>query len=212
MSAPSQPTVASPWRGGLPLLLASTSATRRALLESAGLGVDTESPGVDERAVEAACAGLPPEALARRLAEAKAGAVAARRPGRVVVGADQVLACDGILFHKPADLAAARAQIGDLAGRTHALHAAVALAVDGAVVDSFVETAHLTMRPLDAAAIAAYVDLAGPDRVCSSVGGYQLEGLGIHLFATVAGDHSTILGLPLLPLLARLRARGWLSF
>jgi septum formation protein len=209
---PGSPKSASPWRGDLPLLLASTSATRRALLASAGLAVDTESPGVDERAVEAACAGLPPEALARRLAEAKASAVAARRPERVVVGADQVLECDGTLFHKPADLAAARAQIAALAGRTHALRSAVALAVDGAVVESFVETAHLTLRPLDAAAIAAYVDLAGPDRVCASVGGYQLEGLGIHLFAAIAGDHSTILGLPLLPLLARLRARGWLSF
>jgi septum formation protein len=209
---PGSPRPASPWRGDLPLLLASTSATRRALLASAGLAVDTESPGVDERAVEAACAGLPPEALARRLAEAKASAVAARRPERVVVGADQVLECDGTLFHKPADLTAAAAQITALAGRTHALRSAVALAVDGAVVESFVETAHLTLRPLDAAAIAAYVALAGPDRVCASVGGYQLEGLGIHLFAAIAGDHSTILGLPLLPLLARLRARGWLSF
>lgn len=211
MSAPIWPLSASPWRGSRPLLLASTSATRRALLASAGLTVETESPGVDERAVEADCAGLAPEALARRLAEAKAAAVAARRPERVVVGADQVLECDGTLFHKPADPAAARAQIAALAGRTHALRSAVALAVDGAVVESFVETAHLTMRPLDAAAIAAYVDLAGPDRVCASVGGYQLEGLGIHLFAVIAGDHSTILGLPLLPLLARLRSRGWLG-
>ncbi len=148
----------------------------------------------------------------RRLAEAKAGAVAARHPTRVVVGADQVLACEGQLFHKPEDLAEARAQIGRLAGRTHALHSAVALAVEGRVAESFVETAHLTMRPLDAEAIATYVNLAGADRVRASVGGYQLEGLGIHLFSEIAGDHSTILGLPLLPLLARLRARGLLSF
>jgi septum formation protein len=199
------------WRGALPLLLASTSPTRRGLLEGAGLTVETEAPGVDERAVEAACAGLAPEALARKLAQAKAGAVAARRPDRVVVGADQVLDCDGTLFHKPADLAAARAQIGRLAGRTHALHSAVALARDGVVVETFVETAHLTMRPLEPEQIAAYVDCAGPDRVQASVGGYQLEGLGIHLFAEVAGDHSTILGLPLLPLLARLRIMGLLG-
>ena len=199
------------WRGALPLLLASTSPTRRGLLEGAGLTVETEAPGVDERAVEAACVGLAPEALARKLAQAKAGAVAARRPDRVVVGADQVLECDGTLFHKPADLAAARAQIGRLAGRTHALHSAVALARDGVVVETFVETAHLTMRPLEPEQIAAYVDCAGPDRVQASVGGYQLEGLGIHLFAEVAGDHATILGLPLLPLLARLRIMGLLG-
>ena len=96
------------WRGAQPLLLASTSPTRRGLLEGAGLVVETEAPEVDERAVEAACAGLAPDALALRLAEAKAGAVAARRPGRVVIGADQVLDCDGTLFHKPADRAAAR--------------------------------------------------------------------------------------------------------
>ncbi|MCJ2034222.1 Maf family protein [Methylobacterium sp. J-068] len=199
------------WRGARALLLASTSPTRRGLLESAGLRVETEAPGVDERAVEAACAGLAPEALARRLAESKAAAVAARHPDRVVIGADQVLACGDRLFHKPADLATARAQIADLAGRTHALHAAVALAVDGAVAETFVETARLTMRPLDPAAIAAYVDLVGADQVRASVGGYQLEGLGIHLFSEIAGDHSTILGLPLLPLLARLRARNLLG-
>jgi septum formation protein len=200
------------WRGGLPLLLASTSATRRGLLEGAGLAVETEAPGVDERAVEAACAGLAPEALARRLAAAKAGAVAARHPDRVVVGADQILDCDGTLFHKPADLAAARAQITRLAGRTHALHSAVALGIAGGVVETFVETAHLTLRPLSPEQIAAYANLAGPDTVRASVGGYQVEGLGIHLFSRIAGDHSTILGLPLLPLLARLRDRGLLGF
>ncbi|GJD75639.1 7-methyl-GTP pyrophosphatase [Methylobacterium goesingense] len=206
------PMSATLWRGAQPLLLASTSPTRRGLLEGSGLIVETEAPGVDERAVEAACAGLAPDALALRLAEAKAGAVAARHPGRVVIGADQVLDCDGTLFHKPADLAAARDQIGRLAGRSHALHSAVALAVDGAVAERFVATARLTMRPLDPGQIAAYVDLAGADKVQASVGGYQLEGLGIHLFSEIAGDHSTILGLPLLPLLARLRNRGLLAF
>ena len=200
------------WRGARPLLLASTSPTRRGLLEGAGFSVETAAPGVDERAVEAACAGLAPEALAERLAEAKAGAVAARHSDRVVIGADQVLACEGTLFHKPADVASARDQIAALAGRTHALHAAVSLAIDGSIVETFVETAHLTMRRLDARQIAAYVALAGADKVRASVGGYQLEGLGIHLFSEIAGDHSTILGLPLLPLLARLRDRGLLGF
>ena len=197
------------WRGAAPLLLASTSPTRRALLAGAGLTVETRSPGVDERAVEAACLGLSPADLARRLARAKAEAVAASAPGRIVVGADQVLECDGTVFHKPADAEAARAQLGHLAGRTHRLHSAVALIAGES--ETFVETAHLTARPLEPEAIAAYVALAGPGAT-ASVGGYQLEGLGIHLFSEIVGDHTTILGLPLLPLLARLRARDLLAF
>lgn len=200
----------SPWTGSAPLLLASTSPTRRLLLESAALPVETAAPDVDERALEARSAGLSPPDLALHLARAKAESVAARHPGRVVIGADQVLDCGGTVFHKPADAAAARAQLACLAGRTHALHSAVALA--GSVRDTFVETARLTLRPLDDRAIAAYVDCAGEDRVRASVGGYQLEGPGIHLFESVAGDHSTVLGLPLLPLLARLRAAGLLAF
>ncbi|MCJ2052642.1 Maf family protein [Methylobacterium sp. J-070] len=200
----------SPWTGSAPLLLASTSPTRRLLLESAALPVETAVPDVDERALEAAGAGLSPRDLALRLARAKADSVAARFPGRLVVGADQVLDRDGTVFHKPADAAEARAQLARLAGRTHALHSAVVLA--GAVEDAFVATARLTLRALDARAIAAYVECAGEARVRSSVGGYQLEGPGIHLFESVAGDHSTVLGLPLLPLLARLRAAGYLDF
>lgn len=200
----------SPWTGPQPLLLASTSPTRRLLLESAALPVEAASPDVDERALEAEGAGLSPPDLALRLARAKAASVAARFPGRIVIGADQVLDLDGTVFHKPADAGEARAQLARLSGRTHALHSAVALA--GAVEDAFVETARLTLRPLDDRAIAAYVDCAGEARVRSSVGGYQLEGPGIHLFDKVAGDHSTVLGLPLLPLLARLRAAGVLDF
>ncbi|WP_457108502.1 Maf family nucleotide pyrophosphatase [Methylobacterium sp. P5_C11] len=200
----------SPWTGPDPLLLASTSPTRRLLLESAALPVETATPDVDERALEAESAGLSPPDLALTLARAKAQSVAARLPGRLVIGADQVLDLDGVVFHKPADAAAARAQLARLAGRTHALHSAVVLA--GTVEDAFVETARLTLRPLDDRAIAAYVECAGEARVRSSVGGYQLEGAGIHLFDTVAGDHSTVLGLPLLPLLARLRAAGLLDF
>jgi septum formation protein len=199
-----------PWIAPEPLLLASTSPTRRLLLESAALPVETASPGVDERALEADSGGLSPIDLALRLARAKADAVAARFPGRIVVGADQVLELDGVVFHKPADAGEARAQLARLSGRTHALHSAVALA--GPVRDAFVETARLTMRPLEAQAIASYVECAGEARVRSSVGGYQLEGPGIHLFEAVAGDHSTVLGLPLLPLLARLRAAGLLRF
>ena len=200
----------SPWLRPDPLVLASTSPTRRLLLDSAALPVDCVAPDVDERALEAACLGLSPPDLALHLARAKADSVATRYPGRIVLGADQVLDLDGTVFHKPMDEAEARAQLARLSGRTHALHAAIALAGD--VRDGFVETARLTLRPLDATAIAAYVDCAGADRVRSSVGGYQLEGPGIHLFESVAGDHSTVLGLPLLPLLARLRAAGCLEF
>lgn len=200
----------SPWLRPDPLLLASTSPTRRLLLESAALPVETAAPDVDERAVEASSQDLSPPDLALRLARAKADAVAARHPGRVVLGADQVLELDGTVFHKPGDADEARAQLARLAGRTHALHSAVALA--GALDDGFVETARLTIRPLDARAIAAYVACAGEDRVRASVGGYQLEGPGIHLFESVVGDHSTVLGLPLLPLLTRLREAGYLDF
>lgn len=201
----------SPWLGPAPLLLASTSATRRLLLEGAALPVETDSPGIDERALEASSEGLPPRDLALALARAKAEAVAARHPGRIVVGADQVLALDGDVLHKPADGRAAREHLARLAGRTHALHSAVALVRDGGT-DLFVETARMTMRPLEAEAIEAYLACAGEARVCGSVGGYQLEGPGIHLFEAVEGDHSTVLGLPLLPLLARLRTAGLLRF
>ena len=199
------------WRGGAPLVLASTSRTRAELLAGAGLAVEAVAPEIDERALEAADPGLPPADLALRLAAAKAQDVARRRPGRIVVGADQVLDLDGTVFHKPANLEAAQAQLARLQGRGHALHSAVAIVRESAT-ERFCETARLTMRPLDAADIAAYLRLAGVARVTASVGAYQLEGLGIHLFARVEGDHATILGLPLLPLLSRLRAMELLAF
>lgn len=200
----------SPWLPAEPLLLASASATRRDLLASAGLPVETAPARIDERALEAESAGLTPPELARRLALAKAEEVAARHPGRVVIGADQVLACDGRVFHKPADLDGARTHLAEFQGRTHTLHSAVAILRDGGRED-FVETARMTMRPLDGAAIDAYLRLAGK-AVTTSVGAYQLEGLGIHLFERIEGDHATILGLPLTPLLARLRGMGLLAF
>lgn len=198
------------WLAPAPLLLASASATRRDLLTGAGLPVETAPARIDERALEAEGGEIVPVDLARRLARAKAEEVAARHPGRVVIGADQVLECEGRIFHKPADLAAAHAHLTRLQGRTHQLHSAVAILRDGRA-EGFVETARLTMRPLDAEAIDAYLRLAGV-AVTTSVGAYQLEGLGIHLFERVEGDHSTILGLPLTPLLARLRGMGLLAF
>jgi len=200
------------WTCPEPLLLASTSATRLTLLVSAGFPVETQGSGIDERAVEAAARVEAPDplALAGRLAAEKALAVSRRHPARLVLGADQVLDCGGRVFHKPADRAAAREHLRQLAGRRHALHAAGALAIAGQVVESFSDSAVLSMRPLTEEAIDLYLDLAGPD-VLHSVGVYQLEGLGLHLFETVEGDHATILGLPLLPLLSCLRRLGCLA-
>jgi septum formation protein len=200
------------WTGPAPLLLASTSGTRCALLESAGIPVETEAPGVDERAIEASAEGegLDPSGLAARLAAEKALAVSRRRPGRLVLGADQVLDLGGRVLHKAPDRASAVEKLLGLAGRSHVLRSAVALAEDGALVDTFLESAVLTMRTLDRSAIDLYLDLAGSD-VLGSVGTYQIESLGVHLFDDIRGDHATILGLPLIPLLARLRARGLLA-
>ena len=203
-------TVPSPWRPAQALVLASGSRTRRDLLAGAGLPVEAVPAAIDERAVEAQAGGLPPAALALHLARAKAREVVTRHPGRVVVGADQVLECGGSVLHKPADRAAAADHLARLQGRTHALHSAVALLREEEE-DGFVETARLTMRPLDGAAIDAYLDCAGA-AVTTSVGAYQLEGVGIHLFERIEGAHETILGLPLLPLLARLRRMDLLAF
>lgn len=197
------------WRGKAPLVLASKSAARRALLEAALLPFEVVSVEVDERALEAeaVASGAGPSEVAAALARAKALAGSAHHPDRLVIGADQTLALGDQAFHKPADLAAARAQIARLAGRTHALHSAVVVARDGKILFETVESAYLTMRALDEAALDAYLAAAG-EAVRSSVGGYQLEGLGIYLFERVEGDHSVILGLPLLPLLAFLRRLG----
>lgn len=200
------------WLPPQPLLLASASPVRRMLLENAGLPVETEAAAIDERAVEA---GLPtgdPAELARRLATEKALAVSRRRPGRIVVGADQTLALAGELLHRPATVRDAKGQLARLAGKTHYLNSGVTVARDGEAVASFVEGAQLAMRPLGADAIESYAVLAGPERLTQSVGAYQLEGLGIHLFDRVEGDHATILGLPLFPLLRVLRDLDLLAF
>ncbi|MBV5266160.1 Maf family protein [Pinisolibacter aquiterrae] len=191
------------------LVLASRSRSRIALLEGAGLAFATEPSDVDERAVEEPllAAGASPGALALHLAEAKALDVATRRPGDLVLGCDQTLGLDGERFVKPENRAAARAQLERLRGRAHELHSALALVEDGTVVWRHVSVAAMTMRPFSDAFLDAYCDRAG-DAVLASVGCYQLEGIGITLFEAIEGDYFTILGLPLLPLLAELRRRG----
>jgi len=191
------------------LILASTSSTRIALLRNAGIAFEALSPGVDERALEAPllATGRTPSEIALALARAKALALTA--PDRLVLGADQVLDLDGRRFVKPSDRAAAAAQIAALAGRTHHLRTAMVLASEGAVVYEHVSTASLTMRPLSAEAIERYLDAAGESALWS-VGAYLLEGVGIQLFSSIEGDYFSILGLPLLPLLAELRRCGHL--
>jgi septum formation protein len=197
------------WRGGAPLVLASKSEARRNLLAEAQIPFEACDAGIDERDLEAPLRrnGTDAAGIARFLAREKALAVAARMPERLVLAADQTLAMDGQVLTKPVDRAVAVVQLEQLSGRTHELHSAICLVRSGQVVLEAVPTARLAVRPLSPAFIEAYVDLMG-DRVLASVGAYRIEELGIHLFERVEGDQSTILGLPLLPLLAYLRAEG----
>jgi septum formation protein len=192
------------WLMRVPLVLASRSAIRRAMLEAAGIPVEVSPANVDERAIEAGAGSSSPAALAALLARSKAAAVAAHMPGRIVIGADQTLALGRRRFSKPADRAAARQQLLALRGQSHELHSAVAVVRDEAVLYGGVEVARLTMRRFSEGFLDRYLDEAGP-AVTASVGGYQLERIGIHLFERIEGDHFTILGMPLLPLLAFFR-------
>ena len=187
------------------LILASESKTRKALLHGAGLVFEARPAGVNEREIESVAVmnGASPELVAQELAEAKALAVA----GDVVIGADQVLALDGELLHKAADLEAARRQLDRLRGKTHQLHAAVSLAKAGRVVWSTVDTAELTMHEFSDAERDLVLALEG-EAVLGTVGAYRIEGPSIRLFERIEGDYFTILGLPLLPLLAALRTHA----
>jgi septum formation protein len=183
---------------------------RRALLEAAGVPVEVRPATIDERAIEAAAPDKDPVAVAALLAREKALRVAAEMPGRLVVGADQVLTFEGRRVDKPVDRAAARAQLRAFAGRTHELHAGVAVARDRALLFEHVDVARLTVRALSESFLDRYLDAAGA-AVTVSVGAYQIEGIGIQLFDRLDGDHFTVMGLPLLPLLAYLRAEGSLA-
>ena len=198
------------WLARQPLVLASKSDIRGKILAAAGLRFEIRPAQLDERAVEAKAGALEAAHAASVLARAKADAVAASLSGRVVLGADQTLALGSERFSKPANRAAAAQQLRRLRGKTHALHTALALVRDGAVLFDYVDTARLTMRDVSDRFLDDYLDMAG-DTALGSVGGYQLEGIGIHLFERVAGDYFTILGLPLLPLLAFLRQNDFVD-
>jgi septum formation protein len=198
------------WRGKTPLILASQSRARKMLLENAGLAFEAVPADIDERAVQLGSGFSRPGEIAALLARKKALFVSARRPGHYIIGADQTLALGHRLFSKPGDRVEATAQLRALAGQTHELHSAVAVVRDGAVVFETSSVARMSMRPLSGDAIQTYLDQAG-ETVTTTVGAYQLEGLGVHLFERIEGDHFTILGLPLLPLLGYLRSQSLLA-
>jgi septum formation protein len=190
------------------ILLASASPFRRKLLEAAGVPFRVAPPRVDEAEVKRELAGKAgPAGIAEALAAAKAEGVSRANPGTLVIGSDQVVALGDALIDKPVDLEDARAQLRHLRGRTHRLFTAVALAQDGRVVWATVQSASLTMRNFSDAFLDRYVAACG-EGLRHVAGAYEIEGRGIQLFECVEGDHFTIVGLPLVPLLAELRARG----
>ena len=189
-----------------PVILASQSAIRASVLRAAGLVISTRSPGVDEDAVKAELAGKSVAAIAQALADRKALAVQAEG---LVIGSDQALEFEGRLYDKARDLAEARERLVMLRGKTHQLHAGVAVARDGEIIWRETTTSTLTMRPFSDAFLDAY--LAENEGALSSVGCYQLEGEGAQLFSRIEGDYFAILGMPLLGLLELLRREGALS-
>ncbi|MER8386734.1 Maf-like protein [Mesorhizobium sp. M1428] len=191
------------------IILASGSPFRKALLVNAGVSVEAVPASVDERALEAPLqnSGVSPEDVALVLAEAKATDVSERKPGALVLGCDQTLSLGDELFHKPADMEGARRHLLALSGKTHYLNSAVVLARNDQVLWRHVGIASLTMRKLDPAFIGRHLARVGA-KALSSVGAYQIEGEGIQLFEKIEGNYFTIVGLPLLPVLAKLRELG----
>ncbi|MHA1546455.1 MAG: Maf family protein [Alphaproteobacteria bacterium] len=190
-------------------ILASASAARAKLLQSAGVPVEIIPAQIDETALRANFSAAAATAdfaqhLAQHLAQAKALHVSDRSPNRLVIGADQILECGEEIFEKPTDMAQARVQLCQLRARSHNLHSAVALVRDGEILWHHVASAQMEMRDFSDGFLDEYLMQAG-EKICTSVGAYQIEGLGVQLFKRISGDFFTILGLPLLPLLDALR-------
>ncbi len=193
----------------LPLILASQSPFRATILKNAGIQFTSQKANIDERAVEAPLyeTGATPEDVALILSEAKAEEVSQRFPHALIIGCDQTLSLESEIFHKPADMDGARRHLLALSGKTHQLNSAVVLVQNGQIVWRHVSVAYMTMRHLEPGFIGRHLARVG-DIALSSVGAYQVEGEGIQLFDKIDGDYFTIVGLPLLPLLKELRARG----
>lgn len=196
------------------LVLASASSARQRMLKAAGLKFEVVPPQLDEaeirRAIQQSDADAGPKRLAEGLARAKAEAVGAVRPSALVIGADQILTCEGHTYSKAADQLGARQTLLQLRGRKHRLISAVALAAHGQLTWTATDLAELGMRSFSEQFLDEYLAEAG-DALVRSVGAYELEGPGVQLFEHVSGDYFTILGLPLIPLLAELRRRGVLT-
>lgn len=190
-----------------PLVLASSSPFRRMLMSNAGLRFEHQAADIDERAIEATLADADPERVAIILAEAKAKNVSASHPGSFVIGSDQTMSLGARIFHKAKDASEARGNLLSLAGKTHRLNSAVVIVRDKVIVWKHVGHADLTMRQLAPGFIDNYLNRVGPE-VFKSVGTYQLEGVGIQLFSKIEGDYFTIVGLPMLALLEKLRELG----
>lgn len=198
------------WLADRPLVLASKSEARSRILRDAGITIDIVPADLDERLIEQRVVTCNAGEIAALLAREKARTVAGRLPGRLVLGADQILTLDGRRFSKPADRVAAGEQLKALRGRTHQLISAAALVRDGEVMFEHRDLATLTMRAFTDEFLDAYLTAMGP-AVTMSVGVYQLERSGIQLFERIEGDHFVILGLPVLSVLAFLRNEGLLA-
>ncbi|WP_275786735.1 Maf-like protein [Pararhizobium gei] len=188
------------------LILASASPFRRMLLTNAGIIFHAQTATIDERSIEAGMAdqALTPAGVALYLAEAKARRVGKENPEAIVIGSDQTMSLGARVYHKPADMAEAREHLLSLSGQTHQLNSAVVLTRGDDVLWQHVDSVRMTVRPLTPGFIDRHLRRVG-ENALSSVGAYQLEGEGIQLFEAVDGDYFTILGLPMLPLLAQLR-------
>ena len=207
MSISGAPTSSGLVERGERLILASRSAARRAMLTGAGVPFTAVDAGVDEDAVKASLAGIDPAELALELARAKAVAVSRHDPEAWVLGSDQTLDFQGGMISKASDLTEARQRLREMSGHTHNLNSGAALAINGAVVWSGVDTARMTMRRFSDDFLDAYLEAEGQD-LLGSVGCYRLEGMGSQLFDRVEGDYFTVLGMPLWPVLDELRRAG----